>query len=398
MELTVISRTLCLAAFTLSGIVCNAQSPTGEFKKHTLTTEFKSEGVAVADVNKDGKLDVIAGPHWYEAPNWKRHDIYESRVYDPGKEYATSFLNLNLDINFDGWDDVIVIGFPGSPGVWYENPKNKEGYWTKHNFLDSTGIGNESPNFVDIDGDGRLDILCADSRAQKVVWIQAPTKKGDTTWHCYPISGVDPDNTHMFTHGIGYGDINKDGRKDVFTRRGWWEGPADLKQPNWKYHAVDLGQDCSHMYSFDVNNDGLIDIISASAHRIGIWWHQQGKDAQGNQTWTHNEISAAFSQSHALAFVDLNKDGYRDLVAGKRFFAHNDTDHDPGAHDPAVIYWFEYTPGKAPYFIPHLIDNDSGAGLNIVTADMNKDKLTDIVIANKKGVFYFENLMNKKKK
>jgi hypothetical protein len=46
----------------------------------------------------------------------------------------------------------------------------------------------------------------------------------------------------------------------------------------------------------------------------------------------------------------------------------------------------------APYFTPHQIDNDSGVGLHVVVQDMNKDKRKDIVISNKKGVFYFENV------
>ncbi len=53
-----------------------------------------------------------------------------------------------------------------------------------------------------------------------------------------------------------------------------------------------------------------------------------------------------------------------------------------------MIYWYEFTPGKAPFWIEHEIDDDSGVGLNIVTRDMNNDGLTDIVIANKKGVFF----------
>jgi hypothetical protein len=54
------------------------------------------------------------------------------------------------------------------------------------------------------------------------------------------------------------------------------------------------------------------------------------------------------------------------------------------------LYWFEFKTGKEPLWIPHLIDDNSGAGLHVVIQDMNKDKLPDVVIANKKGVFIFE--------
>ncbi|WP_214071182.1 VCBS repeat-containing protein [Mucilaginibacter sp. dw_454] len=359
------------------------------FIKHIITKDFISEGVAVGDVNHDGKLDIIAGTCWFEAPNWTRHEIALTPVLKPGTEYSNSFLDYSIDVNLDGWVDQVVVGYPGTPAYWYENPKGKSGYWQKHNIMDKVGVGNESPNFVDVDGDGRVDILCADINAKQIVWLSAPTKKGDTTWARYPISAINAPATDRYSHGLGLGDINKDGRKDVIVKEGWWEAPVDRKQPNWVFHPANFGEDCSEMYVMDVDGDGLNDVISASAHKYGIWWYQQGKDEQGNTTWTKHEIDKSFSETHGVALVDINNDGHPDIVTGKRWFAHNDTD--TGSHESAVLYWFEFTPGKAPYFIAHQIDNDSGVGLHVVVQDMNKDKLNDIVISNKKGVFYFEN-------
>lgn len=361
------------------------------FRKHTLTRDFISEGVAAGDVNHDGKVDVLAGAYWFEAPDWKRHEVYPGKSYDGAKEYCDSFLNYAMDVNQDGWIDLIIIDFPGKVAHWYENPKGGEGTWRKHLVHETAEVGNESPNFVDVDGDGRIDILCADSKEKQMIWLSPPTKN-DTTWQRFAISAKNVPGTDRFSHGLGYGDINKDGRKDVIIRQGWWEGPADPKQPDWTFHAADLGEDCSHMHVLDVNGDGLNDVVSASAHHYGVWWHEQIKEEAANVSWKQHEISKAFSQSHSSFLTDLNEDGQPDLISGKRFFAHNDTDHDPGAHEPAVLYWFEYTPGKEPYFTPHLIDSDSGSGLNLVAQDITGDNAVDIVISNKKGVFVFERL------
>ncbi len=65
-----------------------------------------------------------------------------------------------------------------------------------------------------------------------------------------------------------------------------------------------------------------------------------------------------------------------------------------GAFEPAVLYWFEFKPGKQPQWIPHLIDDNSGIGLSFVVDDINHDGLPDIVISNKKGVFFFEQVMH----
>lgn len=366
------------------------------FKKHTLTSEFLSEGVAVGDVDKDGRTDVIAGAYWFEAPNWKQHEIVEGKAFKPATEYSDSFLNFSMDVNLDGWTDLIVIGFPGTPGIWYENPKNKEGYWKKYVISETVGIGNESPGFVDVDGDGRKDILCADANAKQMIWLRAPKTKGSTQWERISISEINVPGTDKFSHGIGLGDINKDGRKDVIIKSGWWEAPADRTQPNWAFHSADLGEDCSHMHVLDVNQDGLNDVVSASAHRYGIWWYEQLKDVNGNITWERHEINKSISQTHSSELIDINGDGHPDLITGKRFFAHNDTNNDPGTYDPAVLTWLEFKPGKEPFWEMHEIDNNSGSGLNMVTEDITKDGLIDIVISNKKGVYVFENRMKKK--
>src|SRR5690606_3082062 len=168
-------------------------------------------------------------------------------------------------------------------------------------------------------------------------------------------------------------------RPDILVKEGWWEAPRNPRKPDWVFHPAPFGEDCSQMYTMDVDGDGDQDVISASAHRYGIWWHEQVR-AGGDRPaagWRTHEISKDFSQTHALQLADVNGDGHPDLVTGKRYFAHNGK-FDPGEHDPAVLYWFEHTPGVAPYWKAHRIDDDSGAGLNFVVQDMNGDGLADI--------------------
>ena len=60
------------------------------WKKTVLDKVFRSEGVAVADVNKDGKMDILTGEVWYEAPDWKMHPIRKLGDYSDGDGTATA--------------------------------------------------------------------------------------------------------------------------------------------------------------------------------------------------------------------------------------------------------------------------------------------------------------------
>ncbi|HNP22718.1 MAG TPA: VCBS repeat-containing protein [Panacibacter sp.] len=375
-------------AFLLLPLLCCATLPGHaqvKFIKHVVSSRFVSEGAAAGDVNHDGKTDILAGNYWYEAPEWKSHMLHADTL-NAVPQYSTTFLNYCMDVNNDGWDDLIRFDQPGGICVWYENPKNKDGLWKGRLIMASAGI--ENPAFVDVDKDGRNDIICSDAAAKQVVWLKSPTGRNDTAWQRFVISHVKDLATDRYTHGLGWGDMNKDGFNDVIIKSGWWQSPVNVKEADWVFHPADLGKDCANMIVFDADEDGDADVISSSTHDYGIWWHEQSPGGDGNPRWHTHEISRLFSQSHGLIVADINDDGHPDLITGKRFRAHNDGD--PGAADAAVLYWFEYIPGKTPQWKPHLIDDSSGIGLSFVVKDVNHDGRPDIIISNKKGVFFFE--------
>ena len=101
-----------------------------------------------------------------------------------------------------------------------------------------------------------------------------------------------------------------------------------------------------------------------------------------------------FSQMHALALVDVDRDGLKDVITGKRYWAHGPS-KDPEPMAAPVLYWFRLTRtalsdgNTAVVYVPHQIDDDSGVGTQLPIGDVNGDKLIDIVIGNKKGTFLF---------
>jgi hypothetical protein len=387
---------LLQAAFVL-GIVplAAADEPAAiTFKKFTLDKKFRSEGVAIGDFNHDGKMDVAAGSVYYAAPDWKMHVIADKPgEYDP-HGYSNSFCNYATDLNGDGWSDLIVVDFPGKETWWWENPRDTGKPWKRHTCIKVTN--NESPTYLDIDGDGKRELVCStqDKEIGSHYLIARPRKDPYQPWDVTKISvALPPRLTHQYYHGLGVGDINRDGRNDVIVPDGWWEGPkasgtntpgSSAQAAPWTFHNVSFGAACAQMYAYDFDGDGDNDVLSSSAHQTGMWWHEQTPAG-----WKQHEISREFSQTHALCLADINGDGLMDFVTGKRWWAHGPKG-DANPDHPAVMYWFELQrkDGKASW-VPHKFDEDSGVGTQFEVSDANGDGLLDVAVSNKKGVHFF---------
>jgi hypothetical protein len=402
------------------------------WKKMVLDTQFRSEGVAIADVNKDGKMDVLNGEYWYEAPHWQAHEMQPLKDHTKATEhglrgYSRSFACWAEDINGDGWQDLIVIDFPGAPCYWMENPqgqsRTKEGlpaHWKKHVIWDSAC--NETPLYADLLGTGKRVLVMGFQSPRKgnkgnegqMAYFAPDPKDPTAKWIMHPISepstpakeengkevpGTRKEipGTQRFSHGLGVGDINGDGRLDVLTTGAttgglgaWWEQPEkpDGKTP-WKRHPLQVPDACADLFAYDMDGDGKADVLGTSAHRFGIWWHKQrGADKDGNPSFQKMDLFPKLvSESHAAHFKDIDGDGRPDLITGKRWWSHGKAE--PGSDGPAAIYWLKNEKGADGLvkFTPMVIDNDSGIGTQFEVADFNGDGLLDVIVSNKKGVF-----------
>lgn len=343
----------------------------------TMLDGGSAETSTFADIDGDGKLDIVCGEYWYANGTWKKTQ-FRSLEYD--NFYIDAFTDLALDVDGDGNIDIITGTYFSKKLSWYRNPGKtaKPGVAWEETIID---IGGSVEFFflVDLDNDGKArEILPQFGGKIPTAWYGLSNGK----W----IKHIASEQNHG--HGIGAGDLNKDGRNDIITPEGWLEAPINPLDGNWRLHRdFPPMKALSLIHVIDINGDGRMDIVAGNAHDYGFFWLEQNTGG----TFEMRMIDDSWSQAHTVVKVDLNKDGQPDFLTGKRFMAHNG--RDPGEREPLGIYWFEYikeSSGKIQW-TKHVIDYSTrtGTGMQMPVGDLNGDGILDFATPGKSGLHLF---------
>lgn len=393
-----LSCVFCATAITAACVQARADEP--KFKKHDINAKSVFEAAGVFDVDGDGDLDIVSGESWYEAPGWTSHKVRD--VSQTGT-YRNCFSTLPADIDGDGDLDFITCSFFEKNVGWVENPGDKSKTWTYHE-VDLPG-SSEAAVFVDLTGDGKPEYL-PNTVNTVVFYALVPDGKGQK------IQPVRLGNAGA-GHGVGTGDINRDGRLDILTPHGWFENPANPLTETWAFHNDwDLGATGIQTFGGDFDNDGDTDLVYGMGHNIGFYWAEQEKGSDGKVIWNKHLIDEEVSSVHTQVWADLNGDGKKDeLITGKRVYAH---EIEPGDVRAPIVAYYRFDPAKKAwtrYIISKgeeaknapadggkrdaqkdFAPGTAGTGLEMTAIDIDKDGDIDLVCPGKSGLYLFENL------
>lgn len=350
------------------------------FRIHVLNAESEYSSAAVFDVDQDGDLDIFCGGFWYEAPDWTRHVVRDVEFINGRYD---DYSNLPMDVDDDGWIDVVSANYRSRSIYWVRHPgPDLSQPWQKR-LIDTPGRS-ETARLFDVDGDGRLDVL--PNGGDFAAWYAAPTApEGDWTRHDLP--------PELAGHGIGFGDVNGDGRGDVVGRAGWAEAPLDRISGDWNWHPeFDLGRDASiPILVEDPDGDGDNDLLVGHGHSFGLFWMEQQMQPGGQRTWIRHSIDDTWSCAHSLLWADIDGDGRDDLIAGKRYLGHDG--RDPGETEPLRIYWYRFD-AAARSWRRHDVSFGGTVGMDTdpKAVDLDADGDIDLIAPARCGLHWLENL------
>ncbi len=278
-----------------------------------------AHSVYAADLDADGRIDVLSASHIDDKVAWYKNGggsplTWTAYTITTAADYAYSVFAVDLDA--DGRIDVLSASYNDDKVAWYRNGVGSPLTWTAYT-ISTAANGAVSVFAADLDADGRIDVLSASTQDSKVAWY----KNGGgspLTWTAYTITTAAINARSVFA-----ADLDGDGRIDVLSasylddKVAWYKngGGSPL---TWTAYTIATAADAAlSVFAADLDADGRIDVLSASSGDDKVTWYKN--DGGSPLTWTVYTITSATDSANSVYAADLDADGRIDVLSASYY-------------------------------------------------------------------------------
>jgi len=325
----------------------------------TLSVGSGSVAVVTADVNGDGKPDLISANYGNGTLTVLTNDgsgrFVLSSTLTVGNTPYFSGAVCAADVNGDGWVDLICANFLDNTLTVLTN--NRSGGFVLSSTL-AVGTGPYGVIAADVNGDGKLDLISVNRDANSLTVL---TNNGSGGFVLS--STISVGNKPFY---VCAADVNRDGNMDLICVNDADNSLTVLTNNGSGGFVTSgtygVGNGPQNVIAVDVNGDGWVDLVCANYYSNSL------------TVFTNNRsggfvLSATLDVGPATTFVcaaDVNGDGWMDLISAN------------SANNTLTVL----TNNGSGGFVTAATLNVGNYPIGICATDVNRDGKVDLICVN----------------